>query len=50
MLDVKKLKTRIKLEIILLWIESLQKKNKYSDKEKEFVSLVCDHILEEVSK
>lgn len=50
MLDVKKLKTRIKLEIIMLWIESLQKKDKYTEKEKEAVSIITDYILEEVSK
>ena len=50
MLDVKKLNTRIKLEIILLYIESLQNKDKYSKIEKDFISLVTDYILEEVAK
>lgn len=50
MLDVKKLNCKIKLAIISLWIEQLQKKDILSEKEKEATSIICDYILEEVSK
>lgn len=50
MLDVKKLHVKIKLQVIALWIESLQRKDEISKKEKEVISSMCDYILEEVSK
>lgn len=49
MIDVKKLNYKIKIDIILLWLESLSKKE-ISSKEKEAISLMCDFILEEVSR
>lgn len=49
MIDVKKLNYKIKISIISLWLESLFKKE-ISDREKEAISLICDFILEEVSK
>ena len=50
MLDVKKLNCKVKLAIISLWIEQLQKKDVLTDEEKEATSIICDYILEEVLK
>lgn len=50
MLDVDKLNPKIKLEIILLWVENMKERKVYTTFDKIAISVICDYILKEVSK
>lgn len=47
MLDIKKLNSKTKMEMILIWLEYLAKKKSLSYRDKEVISNIVEYLLEE---
>lgn len=50
MIDIKKVDTNVKLEIILLWLESLGRKESLSKHDKDIISSISIYLLKEEFK
>lgn len=50
MIDFRKLNTKTKMEMILVWLEYLAKKKSLSIRDKEVISNVAEYLMEEAIK
>ena len=50
MIDINKVDVNIKLEIILIWLECLGRKEVLSIHDKKVISVISDYLLEEEFK